>query len=420
MIKKVLVVLVLLITTQIYAQQGSASPYSYYGIGDIKFNGTVENRSMAGLSMYTDSIHMNIQNPSEFGRLKLTNYTIGGSQKFTNFETDNNQEKGSTTTLDYLGLGFPIGKKAGAGFGFLPYTAVGYKVRSQISPTEENRYTGEGGLNKVFVGFGYSVTNELSIGLNADFNFGRIENKLINIQDGLQFATREINESDLSGFNFNIAATYNKMINENLELISSVTYAPKAKLKSVNKRRLATVTVFDQAEEFVNDEYEVDLRSLGLYETNFDLPSKTTFGLGISEPKKWFVGAEYEVLGTKNLSNRTFSLDNVSYSNGSTIKVGGFYIPKYNSITSYFKRIVYRAGVRFEDTGLSVNNEQINEFGMSFGVGLPVGNWFSNTNIGFEFGQRGTQNANLVKETFFNIHIGLSFNDKWFQKTKIN
>jgi hypothetical protein len=420
MIKKILLAAMLLLSIQIYAQDGSASPYSYFGIGDIKFKGTVENRSMGGLTMLTDSIHTNILNPSGYGRLKLTNYRLGGSQKFTEFETNSATEDGSTTTLDYLSLAFPIGKKMGAGFGFLPYTSVGYKVRSDISATESNRYTGEGGLNKVFIGFGYAPNAAFSFGVNADFNFGRIENKLINIQDGLQFATREINQSELSGFTFNLAASYTKMINEKLELISSVTYAPKGILSSKNTRRLATVTFFDEADEFVNDEVTVDLRGLGLFDTDFNLPSRTTIGLGLSSPRIWFVGLEYETLGTSELSNRTFSLDNVSFSNSSSFKLGGYYIPKYNSITSYFKRIVYRGGLRFEDTGLSLNNEQINEFGISFGVGLPVGNWLSNTNIGFEFGQRGTTNANLVKETFFNISIGLSFNDKWFQKTKIN
>ena len=34
----------------------------------------------------------------------------------------------------------------------------------------------------------------------------------------------------------------------------------------------------------------------------------------------------------------------------------------------------------------------------------------------FEYGNRGTENSGLVKESFFNIFIGLSLNDKWFEK----
>jgi len=73
--------------------------------------------------------------------------------------------------------------------------------------------------------------------------------------------------------------------------------------------------------------------------------------------------------------------------------------------------------MRYEDTGLVINGEDINEFGISFGVGLPVGKLFSNVNVGFEIGKRGTVNAGLVQENFFNTFISLSLNDKWFIKT---
>jgi hypothetical protein len=45
---------------------------------------------------------------------------------------------------------------------------------------------------------------------------------------------------------------------------------------------------------------------------------------------------------------------------------------------------------------------------------------FSNLNIGFEFGSRGTTAAQLVKENYFGIKIGLSLNDQWFIKRVIN
>jgi hypothetical protein len=42
----------------------TSSPYSFYGIGDVRFKGTVENRSMAGVAVEQDSIHMNLENPA--------------------------------------------------------------------------------------------------------------------------------------------------------------------------------------------------------------------------------------------------------------------------------------------------------------------------------------------------------------------
>ena len=83
-------------------------------------------------------------------------------------------------------------------------------------------------------------------------------------------------------------------------------------------------------------------------------------------------------------------------------------------------RIVYRLGIRFEEIGLVINNESIDEFGISFGLGIPIGRLFSNANICFEWGQRGTTNQNLVEENFFNLNISLSLNDRWFEKRKFN
>ena len=71
MIKKLVIVFITFIALQLHAQQGTASPYSFYGIGTLNFKGTVENRSMGGLSIYTDSIHANLRNPSAYAGSNL-------------------------------------------------------------------------------------------------------------------------------------------------------------------------------------------------------------------------------------------------------------------------------------------------------------------------------------------------------------
>ena len=132
--------------------------------------------------------------------------------------------------------------------------------------------------------------------------------------------------------------------------------------------------------------------------------------------KSWFIGAEYTDQKTSNFTNRTFDISNVEFKDASKYRIGGFYIPNYNSLGNYWQRVVYRGGFRFEETGINVNGQDINEFGISFGVGLPVGRLFSNVNIGFEIGTRGTKDFGLVKENFFNTFLSLSLNDRWFEK----
>ena len=437
MIKKLCLVFIAFLALNVHSQEGTTSPYSFYGIGSLKFKGTSENRSMGGLSIYTDSIHMNLRNPASYagkdikispfnGEGRPMKFTVGGSHSSTDLKSSTSSAKTSSTTFDYLALSVPMGK-FGMGFGLLPFTSVGYKLESSNSEDVlTNRFRGEGGVNVAFLGLGYQITKDLSIGIDAKYNFGNIKNSAIEFvydDEGnpLQFQSRESNRSDLSGLNYNLGVSYNPMITDKLQLTSAFTFSPKADLTSNNERTFGTIVInANTGQEFSISEIEADLEGEGLKTTTLTLPTKTSFGFGIGQPRKWFVGAEYSLLKTSEFSNRIVNIDNTTFVDASTISFGGFYIPQYNSFNKYLKRVVYRAGIRFEETGLEINNESINEFGISFGVGLPVGSFFSNANIGIEVGKRGTTNQNLVEENFVNFQISLSLNDRWFVKRKYN
>ncbi|MBT8265953.1 MAG: hypothetical protein KJO41_02070 [Bacteroidia bacterium] len=440
MIKKLCLVFVVLSALNVYSQEGTTSPYSFYGIGSLKFKGTAENRSMAGLSIYADSIHVNLKNPATFAgnNVKISpfnnesrpvKFTVGGTHSSTKLKTNDASDKASSTTFNYLAISVPMGK-AGFTFGLLPYTSVGYRLDAKEmlmdSLVTKNRYRGEGGVNRAFLGLGYQLTKDLSIGADASYNFGNIQNTTIEFLyddegEPLQYQSREQNRSDLSGINFNLGIYYTPMINEKLKLFSGLTYSPSSDLKSQNERVFATIVINpNTGQEFEINEIDADLESVGLDRTTLNLPSKFSFGVGIGRERRWFLGAEYTSLKTSEFSNRIFDIENATFEDASTFAFGGFYIPQYTSFNKYWKRVVYRAGVRFENTGLKINNESINEFGISFGVGLPVGRMFSNANLGFEVGQRGTTNQNLVQENFINFQLSLSLNDRWFVKRKFN
>tara|TARA_Y100000385_G_scaffold291806_1_gene372568 strand:- start:4288 stop:5592 length:1305 start_codon:yes stop_codon:yes gene_type:complete len=434
MIKKFIICTIVVFSTFTQAQQGTSSPYSFYGIGSLKFKGTVENQGMGGISVYTDSIHINLRNPASYTGKNLSLYNnearpvkfaIGTSFSSTNFKTSSAKDKADDSSVDYLALVMPTGK-FGIGFGLIPYSSVGYKLQSR---DEEGflqyRYRGEGGINKVFLGTGYQLTKDLKIGFDFQYNFGSITNTTIAFGyndegDLLQFQSREVKRSDLSGFSFNFGLAFTKKISQKLEIMATATHSPQANLNSVNQSQFATITIDSQDKEYVITSSEVDLAALGLSDTNLSIPSKTSFGIGIGRPRKWFAGIDYTFLKASDFSNRFISIDNATFKDASTLSIGGFYIPKYDSFGSYWKRIVYRAGLRLEQTGLVVNNESINELGISFGVGLPVGRLFSNANVAFEIGQRGTTVSNLVQENFFKVNISLSLNDRWFEKRKFN
>lgn len=410
MIKKLFLALILLTTLTVSAQEGTSSPYSFYGLGDIKFRGTHDARSMGGLGIANDSIHLNLLNPATYSRLKTTNFAIGGTSTFNNFSNEEKTEKAQRTSIDYLAVGFPLGDKFGATFGLMPYSSVGYKIQSQ---TSDSKSKGEGGINRFFTGVAYNFSKYLSAGLDIQYNFGTIETETSIIIPNIILGTRERNKSNIKGISTNFAVLYKRNITDKLELSSTLGYAPESKLNSENSRNIATVSYSNNGSEFVNDSDDLPVNN-----TKLIIPAKYTVGTGLGSSKKWFVGLEYTFQESSKSSNRFDDITNTSFNDSQKIVLGGYFIPKYNSFTSYWSRVNYRAGFRYENTGLVIKSKEINDYGINFGLGLPVGGKLSNINVGFEYGKKGTVYNNLIEENYFNVSIGLSLNDLWFQKTK--
>lgn len=418
MIKKFSACLLFLLSFAAFAQQGTSSPYSFYGIGDIRFRGTNETRAMGGLSFVSDSIHINMQNPALLSDLKLTTFAVGGTFSPVVLRTDSQKEKAQRTTLDYLAVALPA-KSFTIGFGLIPFSSVGYSVRNTIDINGDgtlyryDRFRGEGGINRVYGAVSYKINSKLSIGAEVNFNFGSIETKKVTYQDDVQLGTREINTSNVDGLGINAGISYHTKLNKKMDFFSGLTLSPQTNLSVRNQREINTVQVFTDNEVDYGNPYQVPVAS-----TKLRLPAKVSLGAGVGEMRKWFAGAELAFQNSSDFGNRFNDLTNVSYENGARINLGGYFIPQYNSFTQYWKRITYRGGFRFENTGLVVNNHGINDAAITAGFGFPVGKTFSNLNLGFEFGQRGTTNSGLVKENYINVNIGISFNDRWFIKRK--
>ncbi|WP_250433120.1 hypothetical protein [Hanstruepera flava] len=437
MIKKLVIVFILAFALKSVAQSGTtASPYSFYGIGSLKFKGTVENRSMGGLSIYSDSIHINLRNPAAYGGENLAVYrnenrpvtfSLAASHTQVKLKSDSGKDNLKNSSLDYFALAIPIGK-LGVGVGLIPYTSVGFKLETlNDDGTLNERFDGDGGLNRTYLSLGYPITKNLSAGIDFSFYFGNIKNSTIKYlynTDGdlVQYQTKESNRSDMSGLSVNIGLLYKAKISDKLDLHSGLTFQPETTLNSNNERAFSTiVTNSSTGQEFVINTIDAGLEARGLDKTKANIPYKLSLGAGIGQERIWFVGMEYTYFNMKNFSNELYVDNGTDYENSTSLSIGGFIIPKYNAFDSYFKRTVYRAGVRFGSTGLNINNTSIDEFGISFGVGLPVGtDFFSNANIGFEFGSRGTVENNLVKENYFKFQLGLSLNDWWFKKNRLN
>lgn len=419
MIKKFSALVLLLISTISWAQDNTASPYSYYGLGEIKFKGTHDVRAMGGVSVFNDSLQLNIVNPASFSKLKSTAFTIGANSSFSKFNTNEVTEKAQRTNIDYLAIGFPYGK-FGFTFGIMPYSAVGFKIANTATQTDNTERSilnlGNGNINKLYFGAAYNITKKLSVGFDLGYNFGDITTEYVESIYSpfvLQLRSREKNNSKINGISLNTGFLYKTKINSKLDLNAGITYHPEATLNSENERKIATIIYNINGAELISEE-----NNIAINDTKLKIPTKFSFGLGIGENKKWAIGSELTFTNNNSMTNRFGPIQNVSYENSTKVGIGGFFVPKYDSFSNYLSRIIYRGGFRYENTGLVLNNKSINDYAVTFGLGLPIG--LSKINLGVELGKRGTTTSGLIEENYVNVTVGLSLSDLWFIKRKID
>jgi len=429
MIRNILLVFLLITSIATTAQRATSSPYSFFGFGEEFSPVTVEQSAIGGIGVaFSHYKYLNFTNPAAYANLRYTTYSFGMLNNKLTIDNGTETQSTNATSLSYFALAFPIGSKAGMSFGIQPVSSVGYSLRDTKlnldgEATEITIFSGDGGISRIYGSFGIKVLKGFSLGIEADYSFGNIENSITNQIADVTLATKYKESAIVRGGSVTLGAQYQKKLKKDLVLNVGGTYKIGNNLEVTGDDYLYSLTFTSTGSEFGRD--TISQTSIA---GNYKLPLKTNLGVGLGKIDKWYVGLEYEnqseieTTGFLNFTNAAYK-----YNESNRFSLGGFYIPKINSISSYWERVTYRAGVRIEKTGLLIdgsglgtNFTPVDDFGISFGVGLPL-RQLSTVNMGFEFGKRGTTDNNLVQENYFNFRLSLSLTDsKWFQKRKID
>jgi len=330
------------------------------------------------------------------------------------------------TNLDYLVLAFPLSPKSSFAFGIMPFSNVGYDLfKTSLNANQDEvstSYRGSGGINRVYLATGYQPTEGLSFGIAAHYNFGNLAYDRYQSIDAVQLGTFDQREVTISGFDFTLSAIADRKVKLGAKEYRFHAMFNRELQMNLNASNTQTLGTFQTANGATRERLDVNLGTLA--ETTVEVPSKTTLGLGIGKDRSWFAGLEYSSQDMSQFRNDFLAVNNATYTAASTLKVGGYYIPDYAAINGIYNRITYRAGFRMENTGLLIEGDELQNKVVSLGFGMPIGSTandrFSNLNIGLELGKRGTSTSTLVDEHYFGLNVGLSLNDRWFVKRRIN
>lgn len=399
------------------AQTLGNSPYSSYGIGDQKYDNSVETKAMGGIATaYVSDFnnHFNFQNPAANQNLEITSLKIQGTNE-NQFLKSNQNSKHNSAYISGISLAFPLSKSVKFGLGYQPYSSKDYNIiNDEIVDgiTERQHLYGNGSINLLQAAVGYTITPEFSLGLNTNLYFGKLyDNEAISNSGSTLIDHSEHNVS-LNSFNFTLGSVYQKKLKNNKKLTLGATYTFGNTSDFEHQ--------FSQSTYYISNSEKIYTHQLtqDKQKVKNTLPQEFSLGVGYGHDAKWFISSQIQY--KNGVNNTTAVSSDFSYQNAYKISAGGWYLPNYNNFRNYFSRVTYRYGAFYEKGNLKVDGIDINRYGIGLGASFPFQksniNRMSSIDLALELGQRGTLKNNLVRENFVNLTIGINFANKWFEK----
>ncbi|WP_430810301.1 MULTISPECIES: hypothetical protein [unclassified Carboxylicivirga] len=443
-IYKVVVIFLLAacLSTAASAQKRTYSPYSRYDLGDWQESGFGRNDAMGHTGIALNSpYNLNSINPaSYFSMDSLSFFFEGGLTGFDQkIQSDEMSARFSDINFSYFAIGFPLAKWGFMSIGIKPESIVGYEFfddnsSADIAPTSSNysrsNYMGTGNTTKAYAGLAISPVENLSLGAHFSYLFGSVKHFSIaqfpNDISGHKLATSEkIAVKDLY---MDFGVQYRLNLKERHNLVIGAIYSPQSGIGGKYKKLVAQGTAFDRDGTTILNADTISYSNQKLKSGTLELPAKYGFGLAYNIDDLLTVTADYSLakwsesdfpgLDSKPAENK-FSIGDEQ-----KIAFGVEFIPNYRSASFYPSRVKYRLGTSYTKeylvAPLSAGGDNLKDFGITFGLGLPLKRSKTSFNLGFEWGQRGSTNHGLVKEKYMRLTLNLTLHEYWFMKRKFD
>jgi len=423
MLKKILSIsLSLLISSSLFSQRETTSPFSGFGLGDLYSKSTHSSQSMGSVGIATQSSrHLNFVNPAGHSSIEAERFIFetGFGNNVRYQEENGASQYQSSTGLEYFACGFPIiANKWSSAIGILPFSTIGYNISSS-QDSYEFEYTGKGGINQIVWGNSFIPMENIAIGFQASYLYGKsIHESQASFPENISaYGSRKLLTYKTNGIIWDFGATYTYPLSETKSFTLGAIYRDKQSVSFIGEN---LITSFKPNAVTANT--PVDTVSYVITDSRTDLPQKIGFGIGYEIKDQLRVGADLEMLNWKNTD--IYDIINPELEQTISLKIGCELTPNYRS-SSYFKTLPYRIGFAYKELPITNNtNGTITkpiEFGISFGTDLLLRKTGNSVTTGFEIGKRGDFTIeNSIQETYYLAKLTITLHEKWFFKRKID
>ena len=411
--------LLTMVTGMAIAQNNTNSPYTRYGYGDLSDQSFGNSKAMGGIAFgLRDGAQINPLNPASYTAIDSLTFLFEGGVSLQNMNISGSGVKlnAKNSSFDYLAMQFRLHPRIAMSIGLLPFSNVGYsvsdsKVDNGVSQTRS--FTGDGGLHQLYGGIGVKVLKNLSLGVNASYFWGDITRTRTIIYPATSESYSYIQQMgvSISDYKLDFGTQYTLDFNKKHSMTIGAVFSPKHKL---------------------NNDYTVTTQVSTTNSNNLDatLELPNTFGVGFTYnyDKRLTVGADYSLqqwsktkfgVNTSDDAVREDFNETYTYCNRHKGSVGEEYIPNLMG-RSYLSHIKYRLGAYYTTPYYKIGGkEATREYGVTAGFGLPVPRSRSILSISGQFVRISGQESAFVNENIFRVSIGLTFNERWFFKRRV-
>jgi len=411
-ILKLSIALILLSSPGLFAQvdKNGGSIYSLFGVGDINYSSSnrTDAMSIMGLSLYGS--YINSLNPATWTKIQNTIFSV--KFNFENIKSTDGTNIAKRTYGNFEGFDVSIPLNKGNGWifdlGINTYSNVNYDAILKGSVDNEpytQSYSGNGGLNRLSLGFSYIIFKQFSFGAQFNYTFGNI-NKTMNIDftNPQLFDTKNSTSNTINGFYFNTGLIFHgfgKLFNnkklDNMAL--GVLFSTPSKLSS---------SISGQFSRSV-----VNVDSLSITGGDLDLP--LAFGAGISNEFNDRLVVAADVYFQQWDKFKYYGQHPSEIQNSMRGGLGFEFTPSKKLEDPLYKRISYRLGGSYTINYVKIRDESINSIGLSAGLSIPIGR-YNSFDVYFKYNLRGKDSNGMIKDEVFRLGASVKIGELWFLK----
>ncbi|WP_028907913.1 hypothetical protein [Xylanibacter ruminicola] len=414
-------------TTSAFAQSNTNSPYSQFGLGDLTDQSVGFNKGMNGVGVaMRRGNEVNPMNPASYSAVdSLTMlFDAGLSGQITNFKENGKKMNGKSGGFDYVVGQFRAFKGVGVTFGVLPYSNIGYNY-SQSEYLNDANITkmtttnkGDGGIHQLFIGTGIRLFKPLSIGANLSYFWGDYNRTITSSSSASNVsALQMLYTTDISSYKLDLGMQLELPLSKQDNITLGATWTPGHSLKA------------DANCSVINSNSTISKADTTAYKLADALSIPTSFGFGLAynHGQQFRMGADFTMQKWGSVDYPSFDSQAKTYTLKSGLlkdsyrfNLGAEWTPRPMG-RKFLQRVRYRAGVGMATPYYYINGKEgPKELSASIGFGIPIMNGYNGRSYLNISGQVVNRSAdNMIKETMFRLNIGLTFNERWFAKWKV-